>query len=236
MDDVMTAAVAEDVRHRTTASLEPPQITAAVMSIVNTSCIILQYVQNQNLQKRARRRQQRGDESDEDMDTDFSQSTGPGSLDILVAMGQAHAVDHRFRARETSTDWWDCIVLQTEEAERTVHKPLKDGAKCRREHRDRWDVKQCIPGHWDMTQNALRPPLPSHNSYQQKRKRCSVVQLHRSEYCRKCEHAIAQAADSVPTQQQFPFSALCNCQRCNWASIDIHTLHPKLWSWLVLII
>ncbi|EMP42523.1 hypothetical protein UY3_00207 [Chelonia mydas] len=58
----------------TTASMEPGQITAAVMSIVNTSHIILQYVQNQNLQKQARRRRQRGDESDEDMDTDFSQS------------------------------------------------------------------------------------------------------------------------------------------------------------------
>ncbi|EMP37987.1 hypothetical protein UY3_04745 [Chelonia mydas] len=77
----------------TKASMEPTQITAAVRSIVNTSRIILQYVQNQNLQKQARRRRQRGDESEEDMDTDFSQSMGPGNLDILVAMGQAHAVE-----------------------------------------------------------------------------------------------------------------------------------------------
>ncbi|EMP30158.1 hypothetical protein UY3_12712 [Chelonia mydas] len=36
------------IRH-TTAGMEPAQITAAVMSIVNISCIILQYVQNQTL-------------------------------------------------------------------------------------------------------------------------------------------------------------------------------------------
>nr|XP_048716360.1 uncharacterized protein LOC125641058 [Caretta caretta] len=92
--------------------MKPTQITTAVMSIVNTSRIILQYVQNQNLQKQVRRQQQHGDESDEDMDTDFSQSTGPGNLDILVAMEQAHALECRFWAQETSTDWWDRIVLQ----------------------------------------------------------------------------------------------------------------------------
>ncbi|CAM5165951.1 unnamed protein product, partial [Eretmochelys imbricata] len=46
------------------------------------------------------------------MDTDFFQSTGRGNLAILVIMGQAHAMERRFWARETSTDWWDCIVLQ----------------------------------------------------------------------------------------------------------------------------
>ncbi|CAM4593079.1 unnamed protein product [Lepidochelys kempii] len=91
--------------------MEPAQITTAVMSIVNTSRIILQHVQNQNLKKQARRRRHRDDESDEDMDTDFSQSTSPSNLDILVAMGQAHAVECRFWARETSTDWWDRTVL-----------------------------------------------------------------------------------------------------------------------------
>ncbi|EMP32019.1 hypothetical protein UY3_10850 [Chelonia mydas] len=52
---------------------------------------LVQYVQN--LQKQARWRWQCGDKCDEDMNTDFSQSTGPSSLDILVAMGQAHAVE-----------------------------------------------------------------------------------------------------------------------------------------------
>ncbi|EMP33322.1 hypothetical protein UY3_09552 [Chelonia mydas] len=61
--------------------MEPAQITAAVVSIVNTLCVILQYVQNP--QKQARRRQQRDHDSD-DMDTDFSQSTGPGNLDIMA--------------------------------------------------------------------------------------------------------------------------------------------------------
>ncbi|KAG6938173.1 hypothetical protein G0U57_007076 [Chelydra serpentina] len=46
------------------------------------------------------------------MDTDFSESMGCGNLDIMVALGQVHAIEHRFWARETSPDWWDCIVLQ----------------------------------------------------------------------------------------------------------------------------
>ncbi|CAM5102211.1 unnamed protein product [Natator depressus] len=44
--------------------------------------------------------------SDEDMDTD---GTACGDWEIV---GQVHAVERLFRARETSTDWWDCIVLQ----------------------------------------------------------------------------------------------------------------------------
>ncbi|XP_053894089.1 uncharacterized protein LOC128842263 [Malaclemys terrapin pileata] len=94
--------------------MEPAQITAAIMSTVNTTCIILQYMQNQNLQKQnqARRRQQCGDESDEDMDIDFSQSMSPGNVHIMVLMGQVHAMECQFWAWETSTDWWDHIVLQ----------------------------------------------------------------------------------------------------------------------------
>ncbi|CAM4586152.1 unnamed protein product [Lepidochelys kempii] len=44
------------------------------------------------------------------MDTDFSQSTGPGNVGIMVLMGQVHAVECRFWAQETNTDWWDRIV------------------------------------------------------------------------------------------------------------------------------
>ncbi|CAM4570447.1 unnamed protein product [Caretta caretta] len=62
--------------------------------------------------KRASRRHLRGDESDEDMDTDFSQSTGTGNVGIMMLTGQVHAVERRFWARETSTDWWDHIVLR----------------------------------------------------------------------------------------------------------------------------
>ncbi|XP_065405433.1 uncharacterized protein LOC135972219 isoform X2 [Chrysemys picta bellii] len=84
------------------------------MNIVNTSRVIVQFMLNQNLknQARRRRRRQRGDESDEDMDTEFSQTTGPGALEIMVLMGQVLAVECRFWVRETSTDWWDRIVLQ----------------------------------------------------------------------------------------------------------------------------
>uniref|UniRef100_A0A8C3SZ29 DDE Tnp4 domain-containing protein n=1 Tax=Chelydra serpentina TaxID=8475 RepID=A0A8C3SZ29_CHESE len=93
-------------------SMEPGEIIAAVIVIVNTSCIIVRFMQNLNLRKQVRRLWQRGDERDEDMDTDLSQRTGPRKMDILVAMGQAHAVERLFWARETSTDWWDRIVLQ----------------------------------------------------------------------------------------------------------------------------
>ncbi|CAM4514589.1 unnamed protein product, partial [Caretta caretta] len=96
------------------ASMEPAQITLAIRSTLNTTRIIQQYMQHQNLGKRNRgsRRRQHGDESDEDMDTVFSQSTGPGNVGIMVLMGQVHAVERRFWARETSTDWWNRIVLQ----------------------------------------------------------------------------------------------------------------------------
>ncbi|EMP37676.1 Methionine synthase reductase [Chelonia mydas] len=101
-------------RRHTTANMEPAQITLAIRSTLNSTCSIQQYMQRQNLAKRNRmsRRRQCGDESDEDMDTDFSQSTGPGSVGIMVLMGQVHAVERRFWAQETSTDWWDHIVLQ----------------------------------------------------------------------------------------------------------------------------
>ncbi|CAM5094281.1 unnamed protein product [Eretmochelys imbricata] len=71
-------------------------------------------MQHQNLAERyrARRRRQRGHVSDQDMDTDFSESMGPANACIMVLMGQVHAVERRFWARETSTDWWDRIVLQ----------------------------------------------------------------------------------------------------------------------------
>ncbi|EMP23874.1 hypothetical protein UY3_19048 [Chelonia mydas] len=73
------------------ASMEPTQITLAIRSTLNTTHIIQQYMQHQNLAKRYRasRRRQRGDESDEDMDIDFSQSMGPGNVGIMVLMGEA---------------------------------------------------------------------------------------------------------------------------------------------------
>ncbi|CAM5075807.1 unnamed protein product [Natator depressus] len=96
-------------RRHSTASMEPIQLTAAVMTIVNTSRITMQFIQNQHLKNQVRKRQQHGDE---DMNTDFSKTAVPGNLEIIVLMGQAHAVEHRFWARETSTEWWDHIVLQ----------------------------------------------------------------------------------------------------------------------------
>ncbi|CAM5090157.1 unnamed protein product [Natator depressus] len=103
-------------RRRSTGNMEPAQITAAIMSTVNTARIIQQDMQNHNLQEKRnqarRRRLQRGDDSDEDMDIDFSQSTGPCNVHIIVSVGQVHGVERQFWARETSTEWWDRIVLQ----------------------------------------------------------------------------------------------------------------------------
>ncbi|XP_048723996.1 UPF0488 protein C8orf33 homolog isoform X3 [Caretta caretta] len=95
------------IRH-STGNMEPAQITAAIMSTINTACIIQQDMQNHNMQEKRnqarRRRLQRGDESDEDMDIDFSQSTGPCNVHIMVTIGQVHGMERQFWARETSTD------------------------------------------------------------------------------------------------------------------------------------
>ncbi|EMP26997.1 hypothetical protein UY3_15905 [Chelonia mydas] len=96
--------------------MEPAQLTAAVVSIVNTLCIILEYVQ-----KRAKRRQHE-DDCDEDMDTDIPESMGCGKWDIMAVVGLADTVESRFWAQQTSTDWWDHIVLQTNMA--TSLKPV----------------------------------------------------------------------------------------------------------------
>ncbi|XP_053896290.1 uncharacterized protein LOC128843456 isoform X1 [Malaclemys terrapin pileata] len=106
----------EHCRRHTTASMEPAQLKTAVMNIVNTSRILVQFMLNQDQKNEARRRRrrQRSDKSDEDMDmdTEFSQTAGPGALEIMLLMGQILSVERRFWARETSTDWWDRIVLQ----------------------------------------------------------------------------------------------------------------------------
>ncbi|KAM7181774.1 uncharacterized protein RBU57_000416 [Macrochelys suwanniensis] len=94
--------------------MEPDQITAAVIAVMNTMRIVQEYMENENqeLLQQARRRQQRPEDSDEDMDTDLSQKRPPRKVDIMVLMGLVDTVERRFWARETSTDWWDHIVLQ----------------------------------------------------------------------------------------------------------------------------
>ncbi|XP_065444881.1 monofunctional C1-tetrahydrofolate synthase, mitochondrial isoform X7 [Chrysemys picta bellii] len=66
----------------------------------------------QMLRNRARRLRQRSEDMKSESGTDLSQSTGPRAVNIMVAMGHVDAVERRFWARETSTDWWDRIVLQ----------------------------------------------------------------------------------------------------------------------------
>ncbi|XP_050824312.1 uncharacterized protein LOC127058370 [Gopherus flavomarginatus] len=94
--------------------MEPAQLKTAVMNIVNTSRILVQFMLNQDLKNQVRRRRlwQCGNESNEDIDTEYSQTAGPSTLEIMLLMGQVIAVEHRFWAQETSTDWWDRIVLQ----------------------------------------------------------------------------------------------------------------------------
>ncbi|EMP34114.1 Coagulation factor V [Chelonia mydas] len=79
--------------------MEPTRLTAAVVSIVNTSRIILEYVQKQV------KRHQHEDDCDEDMDTDSPESMGCGNWDIMVAVGLVDTVERRFWAQQTSTDW-----------------------------------------------------------------------------------------------------------------------------------
>uniref|UniRef100_A0A8C4VPV7 DDE Tnp4 domain-containing protein n=1 Tax=Gopherus evgoodei TaxID=1825980 RepID=A0A8C4VPV7_9SAUR len=102
-------------KRHSTASMDPAQINTAIVDVVNTSRILVQSVLNRDLQSQARRRRrlrQRGDESDEDMDIELSQTMGPCALEILVVMWQVLAIERRFWAWETSTDWWDHIVLR----------------------------------------------------------------------------------------------------------------------------
>ncbi|XP_065421279.1 uncharacterized protein LOC101940050 isoform X6 [Chrysemys picta bellii] len=84
-------------RRHSTGIMEPAQITVAIMSTMNTTRIVLEYMQSQNMpkQNQARRRLQRGDESDEeiDMDIDLSQSTGPSNVQIMVLLGEVHGVE-----------------------------------------------------------------------------------------------------------------------------------------------
>ncbi|EMP33189.1 Leucine-rich repeat-containing protein 39 [Chelonia mydas] len=77
-------------RRHTTASMKHAQltVTAAVVSIVNTLRIILEYIQN-----RAKRCQQEED-FDEDMDTDVPESTGCGNWDLMAAVGLVDTVEH----------------------------------------------------------------------------------------------------------------------------------------------
>ncbi|XP_048681893.2 UBX domain-containing protein 11 isoform X2 [Caretta caretta] len=72
-------------------AMELDQISAAVLTIVNTSHIIHQYVQY--LQNRARKQRQRDYGSDEDMDTDVPRSTACGNWEIMVVLGQVHAME-----------------------------------------------------------------------------------------------------------------------------------------------
>ncbi|EMP38911.1 Casein kinase I isoform gamma-1 [Chelonia mydas] len=88
-------------------AMEPNQISTAVLTIVNTSCIIQQYVQY--LQNWVRKCRQHDYYIDEDMDTE---GTACGSWEIMVLLGQVHALECQFWAREVSTDWWDRIALQ----------------------------------------------------------------------------------------------------------------------------
>ncbi|KAG6927814.1 hypothetical protein G0U57_009276, partial [Chelydra serpentina] len=92
--------------------MEPSVIIAAVLSIVNTSRLIVHLFQNQMQRNRARRQRKLREYMNSERGIELSQSTGPRTVEIMVAMGHVDPVERRFWARETSTDWWDRIVLQ----------------------------------------------------------------------------------------------------------------------------
>ncbi|KAG6938868.1 hypothetical protein G0U57_004517, partial [Chelydra serpentina] len=92
--------------------MEPSAIIAAVLSVVNTSRLIVHLFQRQMQRNRARRQRKLREDMNSERGTDLSQSTGPQPVEIMVSMGHVDPVERRFWARETSTDWWDHIVLQ----------------------------------------------------------------------------------------------------------------------------
>ncbi|KAH1170850.1 hypothetical protein KIL84_006468 [Mauremys mutica] len=92
--------------------MEPAVIIAALMAVVNSSHLIVHLFNSQMLRNRARRLRQRGEDMKSQSGTDLSESTVRRAVEIMVAMGLVHAMGRRFWARETSTDWWDRIVLQ----------------------------------------------------------------------------------------------------------------------------
>ncbi|XP_074811903.1 coiled-coil domain-containing protein 90B, mitochondrial isoform X2 [Natator depressus] len=90
------------------------QIMAHLDSI-RKDMVILEKSEFANLraenENRAKRRQHE-DDCEEDMDTDVPESMGCGNWDIMVAVGLVDTVECQFWAQQTSTDWWDRIVLQ----------------------------------------------------------------------------------------------------------------------------
>uniref|UniRef100_A0A8C3FIS8 DDE Tnp4 domain-containing protein n=1 Tax=Chrysemys picta bellii TaxID=8478 RepID=A0A8C3FIS8_CHRPI len=92
--------------------MEPAATIAAVVAVLNASQLIIHLSLRQMQISQARRLRHRGEGLKSESSTDLSESTGPSAEDITVAMGHVDAVERRFWARETSTEWWDRIVLQ----------------------------------------------------------------------------------------------------------------------------
>ncbi|KAG6932907.1 hypothetical protein G0U57_020375, partial [Chelydra serpentina] len=92
--------------------MEPSAIIADVLSIANTSRLIAHLFQTQMERNRERRQRKLREYMNSERGIDLLESTGPRPLDIMVAMGHVDPVERRFWARETTTDWWDRIVLQ----------------------------------------------------------------------------------------------------------------------------
>ncbi|XP_065405419.1 uncharacterized protein LOC135972214 [Chrysemys picta bellii] len=92
--------------------MEHAATIAAVVAALNASQLIIHLSLRQMQISQARRLRHRGEGLKSESSTDLSESTGPSAEDITVAMGHVDAVERRFWARETSTEWWDRIVLQ----------------------------------------------------------------------------------------------------------------------------
>ncbi|KAG6936616.1 hypothetical protein G0U57_012001, partial [Chelydra serpentina] len=92
--------------------MEPSAIIADVLSVANNSRLIAHLFQTLMQRNRERRQRNLREYLNSERGIDLLQSAGPRTLDIMVAMGHVDPVERRCWARETSTDWWDRIVLQ----------------------------------------------------------------------------------------------------------------------------
>uniref|UniRef100_A0A8C0HBY2 DDE Tnp4 domain-containing protein n=1 Tax=Chelonoidis abingdonii TaxID=106734 RepID=A0A8C0HBY2_CHEAB len=91
-----------------------PEITNGILTVVNTSRTLVLTILNNELQRQEERRRQlllSGEDSDDEMEAEFSITAGPSVLELLLLTGHLLPIECRIWARETSTDWWDRIVL-----------------------------------------------------------------------------------------------------------------------------
>uniref|UniRef100_A0A452HJ44 DDE Tnp4 domain-containing protein n=1 Tax=Gopherus agassizii TaxID=38772 RepID=A0A452HJ44_9SAUR len=91
--------------------MDPGLLLSLIANTVNTSRIVVLSLLTHDAEMQERMLEC-GDDSDDELENEFSDTPGPCTLELLTVMGEVLPVPRRFWARETSTDWWDRIVLQ----------------------------------------------------------------------------------------------------------------------------